>query len=88
MKITLTATALLAFALAGCATEGQEQYAKADCKITTATTRSSAGVAPNASELEKRHAEMGLATSDVRFRNLSRYGYVNNTIEDALRDCY
>lgn len=81
--IALSALALLA----ACATPG-EQVAAVDCKVYPVTTASAAGVRkPSVSSLEQRHAEMQLATSDYRFRNLRQNGYNMNNVEDALRDC-
>ena len=82
---------LLAFAatiaLAGCATEGDQRVAQADCKVYPATTMSSTGRKPNVSPIEQRHAEMQLANSEYRMRNLRERGYDGNNVEDALRDC-
>ena len=81
--IALSALALLA----ACATPG-EQVAAVDCKVYPVTIASAAGVRkPNVSSLEQRYAEMQLATSDYRFRNLRQNGYNMNNVEDALRDC-
>ena len=83
MPIALTATVLVA----GCATQ-PEQVASAECKVQPITTASAAGVRkPQADSLEQRYAEMQLATSDYRFRNLRQQGYNMNNVEDALRDC-
>ena len=82
--------ALAAAALAaGCATTGDKEYlAAADCKVYPVTTASATGVRqPAVGELEQRHAQMQLATSDYRFRNLRQSGYNMNVVEDALRDC-
>jgi hypothetical protein len=75
--------------LAGCASTGQNvQYAQADCKVHLITTASATGVRKTApSSLEQRDAEMQLASSDYRFRNLRQNGYNMNNVEDALRDC-
>ena len=72
--------------LAGCATPG-EQVAAVDCKVYPVTTASVAGGKPKVSSLDQRHAEMQLAASDYRMRNLRQNGYNMNNIEDALRDC-
>ena len=85
MKSLLALSALAL--LAACATPG-EQVAAVDCKVYPFTTAGAAGVRkPNGSSLEQRHAEMQLATSDYRFRNLRQNGYNMNNVEDALRDC-
>ena len=81
----LIALSSLAF-LAACATPG-EQVAAVDCKIYPVTTASVAGGKPKVNSLEQRHAEMQLATSDYRMRNLRQNGYNMNNVEDALRDC-
>ena len=80
--------ALLGLALAGCASSGDTRVAAADCKVYPITTASAAGRAPrNVSPLEQRWAEMQLANSDYRQRQLQERGMVGNTVEDALRDC-
>jgi hypothetical protein len=86
MRLLLATAAVLA--LAGCATEGDQRVAQADCKVYPVTTTSATGVRkPNVSPLEQRHAEMQLANSEYRMRNLREHGYENNNVEDALRDC-
>lgn len=82
----LPATAAI-LALAGCATEGDQKVAQADCKVYPATTTSSTGKKPNVSPIEQRYAEMQLASTDYRMRNLRERGYDGNNVEDALRDC-
>ena len=72
---------------AGCATQGDVQVAQADCKVMPATTTSVAGRKPNVSPLEQRYAEMQLATSEYRMRQLRERGMAMNNVEDALRDC-
>ena len=75
--------------LAGCASYGDNQYAKADCKVAPITTQSATGVRPSrVDSLAQRDAEMQLATTDFRRRELARNGLVNNNVEQALRDCY
>jgi hypothetical protein len=71
---------------AGCATQGDTQVAQAECKVYPITTASAAGRKPNASPLEQRHAEMQLASSDYRMRQLRERGYDGN-VEQSLRDC-
>jgi hypothetical protein len=84
LLITLSASMLAA----ACATTAPEQVASVDCKVYPITTASVAGVhQPAVSSLEQRHAQMQLATSDYRFRNLHQNGYNMNNVEDALRDC-
>ena len=87
MRMFLIVSAVAAFAAAGCATQG-DTYAKADCKVAPITTASVAGKARPATSLERRAAEMDLAATDYRTRNLARNGYVGNNVEEALRDCY
>ncbi|HEX7607664.1 MAG TPA: hypothetical protein VF348_13195 [Usitatibacter sp.] len=84
--LALSALALLG--LAGCATEGNTQYAQADCKVYPITTMSYTGVRdPKVDSLDQRAAEGDLATSKYRFRTLARAGSANNNLEDLLRDC-
>lgn len=86
MKILL---ALSALALAaGCATDGNTQYAKADCKIVPITTASVAGGKQRpVSSLEQRQAEMALGTSEYRRTQLAQQGRFGNNVEEALYDC-
>lgn len=73
---------------AGCATTENTQVASVDCKVYPATTASATGArrAP-VSDIEQRYAQMQLASSDYRMRNLREHGLANNNVEDALRDC-
>jgi hypothetical protein len=84
----LLAVSVLALLGAGCATPGDTQLAKADCKVAPITTASVAGRAKPVTPIEQRYAEMQLATSDYRRQQYARHGMVNNNVEDALRDCY
>ena len=84
MKALIALTGLVL--LAACATSG-EPLAAVECKVYPITTASVAGRKPNVDSLEQRHAEMQLAASDYRMRNLRQNGYNMNNIEDALRDC-
>ncbi|HEY4998460.1 MAG TPA: hypothetical protein VII36_04920 [Usitatibacter sp.] len=89
-KSLLALPVFAALALAGCATEADNnQYAQADCKIYPATVPSSTGVRPpKASSLEQRAAEADLATSGYRMRNLARNGSAyNNNVEELIRNC-
>ena len=80
--------ALIALLLAAGCASSPEQVAAVDCKVYPVTTASATGVRkPNVSSLDQRHAEMQLASSDYRLRNLRQNGYVFNNVEDALRDC-
>ena len=83
-----TLIALLGLALAGCASSGDTKVASADCKIVPITTASAAGRAPkNVSPIEQRWAEMQLAGTEYRQRQLRERGMIDNNIEEALRDC-
>jgi hypothetical protein len=80
--------ALLGWVLAGCASPGDTQVAAADCKVVPITTASAAGRAPrNVSPIEQRWAEMQLAGTDYRRRQLQERGMIDNNVEQALRDC-
>ena len=86
MRMLLACPALVL--AAGCAAPGDTQVAAVDCKVDPVTTASAAGVrAPKVDPLEQRFAEMQLASSDYRFRNLRQNAYNMNNVEDALRDC-
>ena len=81
--------AIAVLALAGCATYGENQYAKADCKVAPITTQSATGVRPSrVDSLAQRDAEMQLATTGYYRRELAQKGLVNNNTAEALRDCY
>jgi hypothetical protein len=84
---TLLALSALALA-AGCATDGNTQYAKADCKVVPITTASvGGGKTRPASSLEQREAEMALGTSQYRREQLARNGPFGNNVEEALYNC-
>ena len=79
---------LLGLALAGCASSGDTRVASADCKVMPLTTASATGRAPrNVSPIEQRWAEMQLANSDYRQRQLQERGTLDSPLEQALRDC-
>jgi hypothetical protein len=80
--IVLAPAALLV--LAGCATDPNARYARADCKV--APLSSSFGAPKRVDPLAQKQAEMDLASSSYRMRNLNRPGF--NNVEEALRDCY
>jgi hypothetical protein len=85
---SLLALSLLAL-VAGCASYGDDQYAKAECKVAPITTYSATGVRPSrVDSLAQRDAEMQLGTTQYRRDQLVRNGLVNNNVEQALRDCY
>lgn len=74
--------------VAGCATGGNTQLAAVDCKVVPLTIASATGVRQaKPDSLDQRYAEMQLASSEYRHRQLRERGMVNNTIEEALRDC-
>ena len=78
----------VALAAAGCAASGDAQVAAADCRVVPITTASATGRAPRTlSPIEQRAAEMDLAGSEYRQRQLRERGIQDNTVEDALRDC-
>ena len=88
MKTMLGIT--LALLAAACAGTGENvQVAQAECKIVPMKPGYISGRSPHpaADPLDQRQAELQLASSDYRFRQLSRLGLGNNNIEDALRDC-
>jgi len=86
MKILL-ALCTSALVFAGCATEPDMQVAQADCKVAPIVTAdSSLRHEDRVTDLDRRYAEMQLATSDYRLRNLQRNPAQNN-IEDSLKDC-
>ena len=90
MRYPLILSALAAFAIAGCATEGPDQYAKAECKIKPITTTSVTDgkhMQPVSPERE-RMAQMEAAHTQYRAQQLRQNGLVNNNLEDALNDCY
>lgn len=84
MKAFLALSSLVL--LAACATPG-EQVAAVDCKVYPVTAASATGRKPSSDSLDQRYAEMQLATSEYRMRNLRQNGYNMNNVEDALRDC-
>ena len=84
----LSAAALLAGA---CATTADTQVAQAECKAVRPTTTTYAATGRSTKpydRLDQRYAEMQLASSDFRMRELARSGLSpTNTVEQALRDC-
>jgi hypothetical protein len=89
MKTVLALSAAL-LACAGCATT-DTQLAQAECKTTRPTTSTYAATGRSTrpyDALDQRYAQMQLAASDLRFRELATRGMgPTNTIEEALRDC-
>lgn len=83
--------ALAVVALAtGCTTlnDPDTQLAAADCKIAPITTASATGVRPRpVDRLEQRYAEMQLASTDYRQRQLNQPLGAFGPTEQALRDC-
>lgn len=87
MRLALLCAALT---LAGCATDDNARYARADvkCKVYPIETATIAGGTPkNIDPLKQKQAQAWLGTSDYRLRTLARDGPGMNNIEDALRDC-
>ena len=86
--VLILSTALLA---AGCATTENAQVAQADCKLTRPTTSSYAATGRSTrpyDSLDQRYAQMQLAASSFRMRELqARASGPNNTVEQALREC-
>ncbi len=86
---SVSGLALSAALLGGCASTDQPtRVAAADCKIQplqTATT--TYGKKRPVTELEQREAEMNLASSEYRLRQLQSGFGPASPLEDALRDC-
>lgn len=86
----LAALSVSAAVLCACADTGETQYAQNDCKVApvVTTTDSSLRKDQQLTPLDKRYAEMQLATSDYRLRQLQRNpSYSTNNIEQSLADC-
>jgi hypothetical protein len=78
----------VALAASGCAASGDPKVAEADCRVVPMTTAGATGRAPRSlSPIEQRAAEMDLARSEYRRRQLEERGIPGNNVEDALRDC-
>ncbi len=89
MRSLLLVSTFAAVALTGCAGYGDTQYTKADCKVYPITTYSATGTRPSrVDSLAQKDAEMQLATTDFRRRELAQRGIVGNPVEQTLRDCY
>lgn len=85
-KITVILAVFVA--ASGCASSGDARVAAADCRVAPITTAGATGRAPrNLSPIEQRAAEMDLAGSEYRQRQLRERGLQGNTVEEALRDC-
>jgi len=91
MKTAFALAAALALA-AGCATQ-DVQVAQApvatSCKVAPITPASAteASTKKPVSEIRQREAQMDLALTQYRFRNLQRQGLFMNNVEDAIGDC-
>ena len=86
MKI-LFALSASALVLAACATQPEEtRVAQADCRVAPIVTADSSLRKGRVTDLDRRYAEMQLATSDYRLRNLQRNPGQSN-LEDALEGC-
>lgn len=89
MKHPLAIAAIAALAVAGCATTPADQYAQADCKVKPITTtsptngRQQQAVSPE----RERLSQLEMRSSQYRAQELMRKGYVNNSVEEALRNC-
>lgn len=85
---TLFAVTFAALAAAGCAS-GPQHLAQAECKI--APARSGIAIqssrAKPADPLDAAYARAALANSGYRHSQLAQNGGMDNTIEQALRDC-
>ncbi|HYC36524.1 MAG TPA: hypothetical protein VEC19_08900 [Usitatibacter sp.] len=81
--------AALAIALSGCAASPENsQLAQAECKVAPLTAASATGRAHRSlTPIEQRYAEMQLANTEFRRRQLQERGLIDNNIEQALRDC-
>jgi hypothetical protein len=89
MKMLL-ALSVSAAVLCACADTGDTRYAQNDCKVApvVTTTDSSLRKDQQITDLDRRYAEMQLATSNYRLRQLQRNpGYSQNNIEQSLADC-
>jgi hypothetical protein len=62
------------------------QVAQADCRVAPVVTADSSLRKDRVTDLDRRYAEMQLATSDYRLRNLQRNPGQSN-LEDALEGC-
>lgn len=87
MKILLP-LCVAALAASACATTGDyDQYASNDCKVAPVVTTGE-GSRSRVSHLDQRYAEMQLATSDYRLRELQRNpAYATNNLEQSLQGC-
>jgi hypothetical protein len=88
---SLLALSFTALAACGCATTYDStydsQYASNDCKVAPVVT-TGPGASSRVTDLDRRYAEMQLATSDYRLRNLQRNpAYATNNLEQSLQDC-
>jgi hypothetical protein len=86
MRILLALSAA-ALALAACSTTEEARYARNDCRVGPVVTTGPSATG-RVSHLDQRYAEMQLATSDYRFRNLQRDpSYATNNVEQGLAGC-
>jgi hypothetical protein len=86
---TLLALSLASIAACGCATydSDSDRYAANDCKVAPVVTTGPAA-SGRVTDLDRRYAEMQLATSDYRLRQLQRDpAYPTNNIEQSLNGC-
>jgi hypothetical protein len=89
MLKTAIAASFAAVFVAACASTPQSagQLAAADCKVQPIATASIGARSRESSSLDQRYAEMQLATSDYRQRQLHSGLGQTGTVEEALRDC-
>ena len=85
----LSILAATLFVAAGCATDGTATLAEPECKIAPITTTSMTygGRAKPVDSLDQRYAQMQFASTQYRYANLARHGPIDNTAEEALRNC-
>jgi hypothetical protein len=86
MKILLP-LCVAALAASACASTEYDQYAQNDCRVAPVVTTGE-GSRSRVSHLDQRYAEMQLATSDYRLRELQRNpAYATNNLEQSLQGC-
>lgn len=84
-------TPFIALILAGCAAEPAKVGDAEPCKVAPITVQSATGYSSRtkpASQLEQDYALMQLQSTPFYRNQLERRGYTNNTLADAVRDCY
>lgn len=81
----LVALSTSALVLAACATEQDTQLAQADCRVAPVVTADSSLRKDRVTDLDRRYAEMQLASSDFRMRQLRHDP--TNPVEESLAGC-